>query len=112
MEDVISLNERLIKKVFKEVANVDVKLPIQRITYKEAMDKYGSDKPDLRFGMEINDITDAVKDVDFKVFKDAIENGGSVRAIKAPDCAAMGRKQIDKLGEFVKTYKAKGLADR
>ncbi|KEH99481.1 aspartate--tRNA ligase [Clostridium botulinum] len=110
MEDVISLNERLIKKVFKEIADVDVKLPIQRITYKEAMDKYGSDKPDLRFGMEINDITDAVKDVDFKVFKDAIENGGSVRAIKAPNCAGMGRKQIDKLGEFVKTYKAKGLA--
>ncbi|KGN03455.1 aspartyl-tRNA synthetase [Clostridium novyi A str. 4570] len=110
MEDVIALNERLIQKVFKEVANVDVKLPIQRITYKEAMDKYGSDKPDLRFGMEINDITDAVKDVDFKVFKDAIENGGSVRAIKAPNCATMGRKQIDKLGEFVKTYKAKGLA--
>ncbi|MCD3216653.1 aspartate--tRNA ligase [Clostridium botulinum C] len=110
MEDVISLNERLIKKVFKEIADVDVKLPIQRITYKEAMDKYGSDKPDLRFGMEINNITDAVKDVDFKVFKDAIENGGSVRAIKAPNCAGMGRKQIDKLGEFVKTYKAKGLA--
>ncbi|AYF55066.1 aspartyl-tRNA synthetase [Clostridium sp. K25] len=110
MEDVISLNERLIKKVFKEIADVDVKLPIQRITYKEAMDKYGSDKPDLRFGMEINNITDAVKDIDFKVFKDAIENGGSVRAIKAPNCAGMGRKQIDKLGEFVKTYKAKGLA--
>ncbi|CAG7841101.1 aspartate--tRNA ligase [Clostridium haemolyticum] len=110
MEDVISLNERLIKKVFKEIADVDVKLPIQRITYKEAMDKYGSDKPDLRFGMEINNITDAVKDVDFKVFKDAIENGGSIRAIKAPNCAGMGRKQIDKLGEFVKTYKAKGLA--
>ncbi|EES90863.1 aspartate--tRNA ligase [Clostridium botulinum C] len=110
MEDVISLNERLIKKVFKEIADVDVKLPIQRITYKEAMDKYGSDKPDLRFGMEINNITDAVKDIDFKVFKDAIENGGSVRAIKVPNCAGMGRKQIDKLGEFVKTYKAKGLA--
>ncbi|KEI13047.1 aspartate--tRNA ligase [Clostridium novyi] len=110
MEDVISLNERLIKKVFKEIADVDVKLPIQRITYKEAMDKYGSDKPDLRFGMEINNITDAVKDVNFKVFKDAIENGGSIRAIKAPNCAGMGRKQIDKLGEFVKTYKAKGLA--
>ncbi|KMJ93114.1 aspartyl-tRNA synthetase, partial [Clostridium botulinum C str. Stockholm] len=76
----------------------------------KAMDKYGSDKPDLRFGMEINNITDAVKDIDFKVFKDAIENGGSVRAIKVPNCAGMGRKQIDKLGEFVKTYKAKGLA--
>ncbi|WMJ81277.1 aspartate--tRNA ligase [Clostridium sp. MB40-C1] len=110
MEDVIELNERLIKRIFKEVGDVDVQLPIQRMPYKEAMDKYGSDKPDLRFGMEINDLTDVVKNCEFKVFKDAIENGGSVRAIKAPNCADMGRKQIDKLGEFVKTYKAKGLA--
>ncbi|MFU0823687.1 aspartate--tRNA ligase [Clostridium sp.] len=110
MEDVIALNERLIQRVFKEIVNVDVQLPIQRITYKEAMDKYGSDKPDLRFGMEINNITDVVKNAEFKVFKDAIELGGSVRAIKVPNSADMGRKQIDKLTEFVKTFKAKGLA--
>lgn len=109
-DDVIAVNEELIKKVFKEVAGVDVKLPIERMPWKIAMEKYGSDKPDLRFGMEINDITEAVSSSDFKVFKSAIEIGGSVRAIKVPDCAGMGRKQIDKLGEFVKTYKAKGLA--
>ena len=110
MEDVIGLNEKLIQRIFKDVINVDVQLPIQRMPYKEAMDKYGSDKPDLRFGMEINDISEIVKDADFKVFKDALEIGGSVRAIKAPNCADMGRKQIDKLTEFVKTFKAKGLA--
>ncbi|MBP2032511.1 aspartyl-tRNA synthetase [Clostridium algifaecis] len=108
-EDIMSLNERLIKKVFKEIADVDVKLPIERMPYKVAMEKYGSDKPDLRFGMEINDITDEVRDMDFKVFKNAIDAGGSVRAIKVPDCATMGRKQIDKLVEFVKDYGAKGL---
>ena len=108
-EDVISINEKLLKKVFKEIAGVDVKLPIERMPYKTAMEKYGSDKPDLRFGMEINDISDVVKDIDFNVFKSAIDNGGSVRAIVAPNCAAMGRKQIDKLVEFVKTFKAKGL---
>lgn len=110
MEDVIEINERLIQKIFKEVANVDVKLPIERMPYQEAMSKYGTDKPDLRFGMEINDLTDVVKNSEFKVFKDAVENGGSVRAIKVPNSSDMGRKQIDKLGEFVKTYKAKGLA--
>lgn len=109
-DDVISLNEELIQRVFKEVIGVDVKLPIERMPYKIAMEKYGSDKPDLRFGMEINDLTETVKDVDFKVFQDAISNGGSVRAIKAENCANMGRKQIDKLVEFVKTYGAKGLA--
>lgn len=110
MEDVINLNEKLIQKIFKEIADVDVKLPIERITYNEAMSKYGSDKPDLRFGMEINDISSIVKDAEFKVFKDALENGGSVRAIKVPNSADMGRKQIDKLTDFVKSYKAKGLA--
>lgn len=109
-DDVIALNEGLIKKLFKELADTDVKLPIRRMPYKEAMEKYGSDKPDLRFGMEITDLTDKVKDVDFKVFSDAIEIGGSIRAIKAENCADMGRKQIDKLGEFVKGFKAKGLA--
>lgn len=109
-DDVIELNERLIQRVFKDILGVEVKLPIERMPYKIAMEKYGSDKPDLRFGMEINDITEAVKDVDFKVFQDAITNGGSVRAIKAGSSAGMGRKQIDKLVEFVKTYGAKGLA--
>ena len=109
-DDVIAVNEALIKKVFKEVKNEDVVLPIRRMPYKEAMDKYGSDKPDLRFGMEINDITQEVKECEFVVFKGAIENGGSVRAIKVDNAADMGRKKLDKLGEFVKTYKAKGLA--
>lgn len=109
-DDVISLNEELIQRVFKEVIGVDVKLPIERMPYKIAMEKYGSDKPDLRFGMEINDLTETVKDVDFKVFQDALLNGGSVRAIKAENSAGMGRKQIDKLVEYVKTYGAKGLA--
>lgn len=110
LDDVIALNEGLIQRVFKEVLDVDVKLPIRRMPYAEAMSKYGSDKPDLRFGMEIKDITEAVRGTEFAVFKNAIENGGSVRAIVAENCADMGRKKLDKLGEFVKTYKAKGLA--
>ncbi|MPM11230.1 Aspartate--tRNA ligase [bioreactor metagenome] len=109
-EDVIKMNEGLIAHVFKEVAGVDVKLPIKRMTFKDAMEKYGSDKPDLRFGMEITNITEYVKDMDFVVFKSAIEAGGSVRALCLKGGAELGRKPIDKLGEFVKTYKAKGLA--
>ncbi|MCR1949580.1 aspartate--tRNA ligase [Clostridium sp. DSM 100503] len=109
-EDVIKMNEGLIAHVFKEVAGVDVKLPIKRMTFKDAMEKYGSDKPDLRFGMEITNITEDVKDMDFVVFKSAIEAGGSVRALCLKGGAELGRKPIDKLGEFVKTYKAKGLA--
>ena len=109
-EDVIKMNEGLVAHVFKEVAGVDVKLPIKRMTFKDAMEKYGSDKPDLRFGMEITNITEDVKDMDFVVFKSAIENGGSVRALCLKGGASLGRKPIDKLGEFVKTYKAKGLA--
>ncbi|WP_291573560.1 aspartate--tRNA ligase [Clostridium sp. UBA4548] len=110
LNDVISLNEGLIQRVFKEVIGEEVKLPIRRMPYAEAMSKYGSDKPDLRFGMEIKDITEAVRGTEFAVFKNAIENGGSVRAIVAENSADMGRKKLDKLGEFVKTYKAKGLA--
>ncbi|EQB87154.1 aspartyl-tRNA synthetase [Clostridium punense] len=110
LDDVIALNEGLIKRVFKEVGDVEVNLPIRRMPYAEAMDKYGSDKPDLRFGMEIKNITEAVRGTEFAVFKNAIENGGSVRAIVAENSADMGRKKLDKLGEFVKTYKAKGLA--
>ena len=109
-EDIMELNEGLIAHVFKKVAGVDVQLPIKRMTFKEAMEKYGSDKPDLRFGMEIIDITEDVKDMDFVVFKSAIEAGGSVRALCLKGGASLGRKPLDKLGEFVKTYKAKGLA--
>lgn len=109
-DDVMEFNEGLIAHVFKEVAGVDVKLPIKRMTYKDAMEKYGSDKPDLRFGMEITDITADVKDMDFVVFKSAIEVGGSVRGLCLKGGADLGRKPLDKLGEFVKTYKAKGLA--
>lgn len=109
-DDVMALNEGLIARVFKEVVGVDVQLPINRMTFNEAMEKYGSDKPDLRFGMEITNITEAVKDMDFVVFKSAIENGGSIRALCLKGGASLGRKPIDKLGEFVKTYRAKGLA--
>ncbi|MBN1037966.1 aspartate--tRNA ligase [Clostridium botulinum] len=109
-DDIMALNEGLIVHVFKEVAGVDVKLPIKRMTFKDAMEKYGSDKPDLRFGMEITNITEDVKDMDFVVFKSAIEAGGSVRALCLKGGATLGRKPLDKLGEFVKTYKAKGLA--
>ncbi|CDI50365.1 aspartate--tRNA ligase [Clostridium tetani] len=110
MDDVIDLNERLIQYVFKNVVGKDVKLPIERMPYKIAMSKYGSDKPDLRFGMEIENLDDVLKETSFKVFKEVIDNGGTVGAIKAENCAGMGRKQIDKLGDFVKTFKAKGLA--
>ncbi|SHE54418.1 aspartate--tRNA ligase [Clostridium fallax] len=109
-DDVMELNEGLIKHVFKEVLNHDVKLPIKRMTFKEAMEKYGSDKPDLRFGMEITDLSQEVKNCEFKVFNDALANGGSVRALALKGGATMGRKDIDRLGEFVKTFKAKGLA--
>lgn len=109
-DDVMSLNERLISYVFKQVLDADVEIPFRRMPYKEAMEKYGSDKPDIRFGMEIIDLTESVKNVDFKVFADAINIGGSVRAICVKNGASMGRKDIDRLGEFVKTYKAKGLA--
>ena len=109
-DDVMAMNEGLVAHVFKEVLGHEIKLPIRRMPFKEAMEKYGSDKPDLRFGMEITDITEAVKDMDFVVFKSAIENGGSVRALCLKGGADLGRKQLDKLVDFVKTYKAKGLA--
>ncbi|WP_029453381.1 aspartate--tRNA ligase [Clostridium algidicarnis] len=109
-DDVMTLNERLIASVFKEVLDVEVKRPFKRLTYKEAMERYGSDKPDLRFGMEIKDISSVVKDSEFKVFRDALEIKGSARALCVKGGSSMGRKDIDRLGEFVKTYKAKGLA--
>lgn len=110
VDDVIDVNERFLAKLFKEVLNVDVQLPIQRMTYKEAMERFGSDKPDLRFGMELRDVTDVVKDCEFVVFKSAIESGGSVRGINANGQGAMPRKKIDALVDFAKGYGAKGLA--
>lgn len=110
VDDVIDVNERYLAKVFKEVLGVDVQLPIQRMTWQEAMDRFGSDKPDLRFGMELKDVTDVVKGCGFGVFTGAIENGGSVRGINAKGQGAMPRKKIDKLTAFVKDYGAKGLA--
>ena len=110
VDDVIDVNERYLAYIFKEVLDVDVKLPIQRITWQEAMDRYGSDKPDLRFGMELHDVSEVVKDCGFAVFKGALENGGSVRGINAEGQGAMPRKKIDKLVDFAKGYGAKGLA--
>ncbi|MFH5836395.1 aspartate--tRNA ligase [Proteiniclasticum sp. C24MP] len=110
VEDIIDLNERLVQRVFKEVLDKDVVLPFERLTYKDAMERFGSDKPDLRFGMELKNLTDLVKNSEFAVFKNAIEQNGSVRAITLTGGASMGRKDIDRLGEFVKTYRAKGLA--
>lgn len=110
VEDVLDVNERLLAKVFKEAIGVDVALPIERMTWQEAMERFGSDKPDLRFGMELKNVTDVVKDCEFVVFKGAIENGGSVRGINAKGQGAMPRKKIDALVEFAKGYGAKGLA--
>ena len=110
VDDVIDVNERLLAKVFKEVLNVDVQLPIPRMTWQEAMDRFGSDKPDTRFGMELCDVTEVVKDCGFGVFTGAIENGGSVRGINAKGQGTMPRKKIDALTAFVKDYGAKGLA--
>ncbi len=110
VDDVIDVNERLLAGLFKEIVGVDVQLPIQRMTYKEAMERFGSDKPDLRFGMELCDVTDVVKDCEFVVFKGAIENGGSVRGINAEGQGNMPRKKIDALVDFAKGYGAKGLA--
>ena len=110
VDDVIDVNERLLAKLFKEILNVEVSLPIQRMTWQEAMDRFGSDKPDIRFGMELQDVSEVVKDCDFVVFKGALENGGSVRGINAKGQGAMPRKKIDKLVDFAKTYGAKGLA--
>ncbi len=110
VDDVIDVNERLLAKLFKEILDVDVKLPIRRMTWIEAMNRFGSDKPDLRFGMELKDISDVVKGCGFGVFTGALENGGSVRGINAKGQGAMPRKKIDALVEFAKTYGAKGLA--
>ena len=109
-DDVMDVNERLLQKIFKEVLDVDVELPIQRMTWQEAMDRFGSDKPDLRFGMELHDVSEVVKGCGFGVFTGALENGGSVRGINAKGQGAMPRKKIDALAKFAKDFGAKGLA--
>lgn len=110
VDDVIEVNERLLKRLFKEIIDVEVALPIPRMTWQEAMDRFGSDKPDTRFGMELKDVSDIVKSCGFGVFTGAIENSGSVRGINAEGQGSMPRKKIDALVEFAKGYGAKGLA--
>lgn len=110
VDDVIDVNERLLARIFKDAINVDVKLPIQRITWQEAMDRYGSDKPDTRFGMELKDVSDIVKDCGFGVFTGALENGGSVRGINAKGQGSLARKKIDAYVNYAKEFGAKGLA--
>ena len=110
VDDVIDVNERLLAKLFREMLGVEVSLPIARMTWQEAMDRFGSDKPDLRFGMELQDVTEVVKGCGFAVFQSAIEQGGSVRGINAKGLGGMSRKKIDKLVDFAKDFGARGLA--
>ena len=110
IEDVLDVNERLLKYVFKEAIDVDIQLPLPRMPWQEAMDRFGSDKPDTRFGMELVDVSDVVKGCGFGVFTGALENGGSVRGINVEGQGAMPRKKIDKLVEHAKGCGAKGLA--
>ena len=111
VEDILEINEGLFKRLFKDVLGQELETPFERMTYKDAMNKYGSDKPDVRFDMQIQDLSELVKDCDFKVFTDAVANGGSVRAIVAKGAAStLTRKEIDKLTEFVRGIGAKGLA--
>lgn len=110
-EDIMSISEGFLKKVFKEVLNVDITLPLPRISYSDAMERFGSDKPDTRFGLEITDITNLLKNTGFKAFISAIEDGGSIRAIKAPSLASkISRKEIDRFIQWIKAYGAAGLA--
>ena len=110
VDDVIDVNERLMQRLFKSVLNVDLQIPFRRMTWQDAMDQYGSDKPDLRFGMKLHDVTDLVRGCGFGVFTGAIEAGGTVRGINAEGQGGMPRKKIDALVEYAKTYGAKGLA--
>ena len=110
-EDVMGVNEKFVQKLFKEFKGIDVELPLRRIPYKIAMEKYGSDKPDTRFGLELVNVSNVVKDSEFKVFSGAVANGGSVRGINVDGGAdKFSRKEIDALAEFIKSYRAKGLA--
>ncbi len=110
VDDVLAVNEGFVKRVFKEALDVELETPFLRMPYAEAMERFGSDKPDTRFGMELVNVSELVADCGFKVFTDAVANGGSVRAINAKGCAKFSRKEIDALVEVVKTYKAKGMA--
>lgn len=110
VEDVLDVNERLLAFLFEEILGEKVELPIPRMTWQEAMDRYGSDKPDIRFGMELTDVTETVKDTSFAVFRGAVEGGGTVRGLNVKGQAEMPRKKIDKLVDFAKGYGAKGLA--
>ena len=110
VDDILDVNERMLQALWKEVLGVDVTLPLPRMTWQEAMDRYGSDKPNTRFGMELINVTDVVKDCGFGVFSGAVANGGTVRGLNAKGQGEMARKKIDALVEFVKTYGAKGLA--
>ena len=110
IDDVIAVNEKLLARIFKEIIGVEVPLPIQRMTWTEAMNRFGSDKPDIRFGMELVDVSDVVKDCGFGVFTGALENGGTVRGINVKGQGGMPRKKIDALVDFAKGYGAKGLA--
>lgn len=110
-DDVMTMHEGLIQRVFKDVLDVDIKLPLKRLPYQEAMDRFGSDKPDTRFGLELKDVSDIVAGSEFKVFSSVVKNGGSVRAINAKGCAnLLARREIDALVDFVKIYGAKGMA--
>ncbi|MBF0573507.1 MAG: aspartate--tRNA ligase [Desulfamplus sp.] len=122
-DDIMEITEGLIKEVFKKVRNIDIEIPFERITYQESMDRFGIDRPDMRFGLELCDVSDIVKDANFKVFASAVKNGGIVKAINAKGCggagggaadsganAGMTRKEIDELTSFAAIYKAKGLA--
>lgn len=109
-EDIMNLNERLMQKIMKDAKNIDIKIPFDRMTYNEAMERFGSDKPDVRFGMELNNISDIVNGSEFGVFQNALNDGGSVRGINVVGSCSMPRKQIDALVEVAKTYGAKGLA--
>lgn len=110
IDDVLEVNERLLQKLFKETIGIEVSLPIQRMTWQEAMDRFGSDKPDTRFGMELKNVSEVVRNCGFGVFTGALENGGSVRGINAKGQGAMPRKKIDALVAYAKDFKAKGLA--
>ncbi len=111
IDDIIEINERLLQKIFKEILNIDIPLPVDRITYREAMERFGSDKPDTRFGFELMDVGETVKNCGFKIFTSAVENGGAVKAINIKGYGdQFSRKDITKLEDYIKDYKAKGLA--